>query len=105
MASRAEALKDLGASSPQHREKPLGSAKVHVVLVAAAPSSERRESAVAQARQTYRDGPGVRAIWRQDCHALPTGKEPFGYLDGVGQPAIEGSPVKGSNSHEAPLKA
>ena len=45
------------------------------------------------------------AIWRQDCYALPTEKEHFGYKDGIGQPAIEGSDVPPSNPLEAPLKA
>ena len=46
-----------------------------------------------------------RAIWRQDCHALPTESEPFGFRDGISHPAVEGSGIPGSNPHEAPLKA
>ena len=45
------------------------------------------------------------AIWRQDCHALPTEKEPFGFRDGINHPAIEGSGIPGTDPHEAPLKA
>lgn len=45
------------------------------------------------------------AIWRQDCYALPTEKEHFGYLDGVSHPAVEGSGIPGSNRLEAPLKS
>jgi Dyp-type peroxidase family len=48
---------------------------------------------------------GITAIWRQDCHALPGDKEPFGFKDGISHPAIEGSGIPGSNSHERPLKA
>ncbi len=48
---------------------------------------------------------GSRAIWRQDCHALSTGTEPFGFRDGISHPAIEGSGIPGTNPHEAPLKA
>jgi Dyp-type peroxidase family len=47
----------------------------------------------------------VTAIWRQDCYALPTGTEPFGYRDGISHPAVEGSGIAGSNRLEAPLKA
>jgi Dyp-type peroxidase family len=48
---------------------------------------------------------GIEAIWRQNCHALPTETEPFGYKDGISHPAIEGSGIPGSNPKEQPLKA
>jgi Dyp-type peroxidase family len=35
----------------------------------------------------------------------PTGREAFGFRDGIGQPAIEGAGVPGTNSKEPPLKA
>ncbi|GAA1719594.1 Dyp-type peroxidase [Nonomuraea sp. AD125B] len=105
MAARADALGDAGDSGPAHWEPPLGSADVHVVLVALAPDSTRLEAAVDHARPAYEALPGVTAIWRQNCHALPTETEPFGYRDGVSQPAIEGSGVAGSNPLEVPLKA
>jgi Dyp-type peroxidase family len=44
-------------------------------------------------------------IWRQDCYALPTEREAFGFRDGISHPAVEGSGVPGTNPHEAPLKA
>jgi Dyp-type peroxidase family len=105
MAARAKALGDLGESSPENWEEPLGSADVHVVLTAVAPDAERLESALDSARKTYRELSGITAIWRQDCHALPGDKEPFGFKDGISHPAIEGSGIPGSNSHERPLKA
>ncbi|MFL6415153.1 MAG: Dyp-type peroxidase, partial [Bryobacteraceae bacterium] len=48
---------------------------------------------------------GITAIWRQDCHAAPDDKEPFGFRDGISHPAIEGSGIPGSNPQELPLKA
>ena len=53
MAARARILGDTGESSPEHWEKPLGSADVHVVLTALAPDTERLESALARARQEW----------------------------------------------------
>jgi len=47
----------------------------------------------------------VTAIYRQDGGQLPTEREHFGYRDGIGQPAIEGSGLPGSNPQERPLKA
>lgn len=104
MAARARALRDEGDSSPQRWETPLGTHDVHVVITAVAPDSPRLEAAIDRARPVYERLPGVTAIWRQDCYALPTEKEHFGYLDGVSHPAVEGSGIPGSNEWEAPLK-
>ncbi|MBZ4416697.1 Dyp-type peroxidase [Myxococcus sp. RHSTA-1-4] len=105
MAARAGVLGDTGASSPEHWEAPLGSRKVHVILVALAPETEQLERALERARRAYQDQPGIRALWRQDCHSLATGREAFGFKDGISFPGIEGSAVPGSNPHERPLKA
>ncbi|MGW1169651.1 Dyp-type peroxidase [Streptomyces sp. NPDC001153] len=105
MAARARALRDEGDSSPQHWEAPLGTRDVHVVITAIAPDPPRLEAAIDRARPAYERLSGVTAIWRQDCYALPTGKEHFGYLDGVSHPAVEGSGIPGSNRLEAPLKS
>ena len=105
MAARAKFLCDVGDNSPGHWEKPLGSADVHVVITAISPDSKHLESALDRARKTYRELSGITAIWRQDCHALPDEKEPFGFKDGISHPAIEGSGIPGSNPREVPLKA
>ena len=105
MAARAKELGDTGESSPEHWEKPLGTPDVHVVLTALAPDAQRLESALERARQAYERLPGIKAIWRQDCHALPTEKEAFGFRDGISHPAIEGSGIPGTNPREPPLKA
>lgn len=105
MAARATALGDIGESSPTNWEPPLGTPDVHVVLVALAPDSARLETAIDRARPAYDALPGVTAIWRQNCHALPTETEPFGYRDGISHPAVEGSGIAGSNKLEVPLKA
>jgi Dyp-type peroxidase family len=105
MAARANALGDTGESSPENWEKPLGTPNVHVVLVALAPDAQRLEVALGRALKALRDLPGIEAIWRQDCHALPNQKEPFGFRDGISHPAIEGSGIPGTNPDEEPLKA
>ena len=64
-----------------------------------------RSRARARPRTAFSDLPGVQPIWRQDCHALATEREPFGFRDGIGHPAIEGSGIPGSNSKEPPFKA
>ncbi len=55
--------------------------------------------------KAYEELSGVSAIWRLDCHALPTEKEAFGFRDGISHPAVEGSGIPGSNPREQPIKA
>jgi len=105
MAARAQDLGDTGESAPENWERPLGTGDVHVIIVAVSPDEGRLEAVLEPARQAYRNMSGIEAIWRQNCHALPTETEPFGFRDGISHPAIEGSGIPGSNPKEQPLKA
>ncbi|HYY99570.1 MAG TPA: Dyp-type peroxidase [Pyrinomonadaceae bacterium] len=105
MAARAQDLGDTGESAPENWERPLGTGDVHVIIVAVSPDEGRLEAVLEPARQAYRKMSGIEAIWRQNCHALPTETEPFGFRDGISHPAIEGSGIPGSNPKEQPLKA
>ncbi len=105
MAARAKELGDTNESSPDNWEKPLGTPDVHVVLVAVSPDAQQLKVVLDRARKAYQELPGITAIWRQDCHALPSEKEPFGFRDGISHPAIEGSGIPGTNPKEQPLKA
>ncbi len=105
MSARAKELGDAGESSPENWEKPFGTPDVHVVIVAVSPDTQRLEAALDRARKTYQEMRGITAIWRQNCHALPTEKEPFGFRDGISHPAIEGSGIPGTNPREQSLKA
>ena len=105
MAARAKDLGDVGESAPENWESPLGTSDVHVIIVAVSPNAEQLEAALAPARTTYQSMEGITAIWRQNCHALPGDKEPFGFKDGISHPAIEGSGIPGTNPKEQPLRA
>ena len=105
MVARAQELGDVGESAPENWESPLGSSGVHAVLVAVSPNEQRLEASLDQAREAYGTMSGIEATWRQNCHALPTETEPFGFRDGISHPAIEGSGIPGTNPHEQPLKA
>jgi deferrochelatase/peroxidase EfeB len=105
MAARAHVLGDTGESAPEHWEKPLGTPGCHVVFTAIAPDKQALEQELARVREAYQTFPGITALWRQDCYALPTEKEHFGYRDGISHPAVEGTGIAGSNPHEKPLRA
>src|ERR687889_116604 len=105
MAARAALLGDVGDSSPEHWEKPLGTSDVHVALAALSPDRERLQAVVEKARRAHAELAGVEVIWRQDCYQLESGRTSFGFKDGIGQPAIEGSGRPASNPSERPLKA
>jgi deferrochelatase/peroxidase EfeB len=105
MAARAADLGDVGDSSPTNWEQPLGTPDVHVALAALSPDAARLAAVVERARRAHEQLPGVEVIWRQDCYQLPTGRTSFGFKDGIGQPAVEGSGIPGSNPKERPLKA
>ena len=77
---------------------------VHVVLTGISTDAAQLEKAVGRARAAYQNVAGITPIWRQDCYALPTETEPFGFKDGISHPAIEGSGIPGTNPHEVPLK-
>jgi Dyp-type peroxidase family len=104
MAARASLLGDCGESSPERWESPLGSPDVHVVITALSPDAAHLDAALERARGALRGLPGVTTIWRQDCHALPSQKEAFGFRDGISHPAVEGSGIPGTNPREKPLK-
>ena len=105
MAARALFLGDVGESSPEHWEKPLGTPDVHVVLAVVAPNREQLGEVLAHADATRRQLAGVEVIWRQECYALPTETEHFGFRDGISHPAVEGSGIPGTNTAETPIKA
>jgi hypothetical protein len=105
MAARAAELGDVGLSDPENWEQPLGSPEVHVALSVLSPDAARLESLVERARRAHEELAGVEVIWRQDCYQLPTGRTSFGFKDGIGQPAVEGSGIAGSNPGERPIKA
>ncbi|MFJ9390109.1 Dyp-type peroxidase [Nocardioides sp. NPDC101246] len=105
MAARAEILGDVGESGPDRWEKPLGSADVHVAISVLAPDEDRLRSVADRARRAHAELPGIELIWRQDCYQLATGRTSFGFKDGIGQPAVEGSGRPATDSREPPLKA
>ena len=105
MAARAAYIGDVGENAPEHWETPLGSKDLHLVVAALARDTGLMDTLFLLARDAVRDLPGVTPIWQLDVHVPPDGREQFGFRDGIGQPAVEGTDILGSNPHEPPLKA
>jgi Dyp-type peroxidase family len=105
MSARAARLGDTGDSRPENWEKPLGTPDVHVAVAVLAPDVDRLDDLRERARRAQEQLPGVEVVWRQDCYQLPTGRTSFGFKDGIGQPAVEGSGIPSTNPHEPPIKA
>jgi Dyp-type peroxidase family len=105
MAARAAVLGDTGESSPEHWEPPLGSPDVHLGIAVLSPDPVRLQATAEEARRAHDDLPGLEVVWRQDCYQLATGRTPFGFKDGIGQPAVEGSGRPSTSPRERPLKA
>jgi Dyp-type peroxidase family len=98
MTARATFLGDTGPSAPEHWDAGLGTdpSAVHALLVLYARDPDVRAREDAWLRGILADLPGVRIGFEQEAALLPTGREHFGYRDGIGQPATE-------NSGAAPL--
>jgi Dyp-type peroxidase family len=105
MAARAAHLGDVGESGPDHWETPLGTSDVHVALAVLSPHVAGLDALAERARGAQDALPDVEVIWSQDCYQLATGRTSFGFKDGIGQPAVEGSGVVPSNPQERPIKA
>ena len=104
MAARAAELGDVGDSAPEHWEPPLGTHGVHVAVAVLCSDSARLEALGERARRAQEQLAGVELVWRQDCYQLPTGRTSFGFKDGIGQPAVEGSGIPPTNPMERPIK-
>jgi Dyp-type peroxidase family len=105
MATRADLLGDTGLNAPERWEAPLGRAAAHIAIYALAPDASRLGDVLKSARAAIRDLTGVPAIWQQDTYQRPDERTAFGFRDAIGQPAIEGSGIPGSNPYEQPFKA
>ena len=105
MAARAEALGDVGESAPDHWEQPLGTSDVHVAIAVLSSDEARLQAVAERAREAHAALAGIELIWRQDCYQLATGRTSFGFKDGIGQPAVEGSGRPPTNPRERPIKA
>jgi Dyp-type peroxidase family len=95
MASRAEVIGDTGASAPDKWEEPFATpGAVHVMVMISARDDEALEAHKALLHEQIETSGGLVEVGWHLGKALAGNREHFGYRDGIGQPAIEGSGVK-----------
>lgn len=90
MAARAPQLGDAGRSDPSQWERGLGTGEAHILLSVYAVSQEARDMDIDRLIQVCTSN-GMSVVTTQLAQRLAESKEHFGYADGVGQPALEGT--------------
>lgn len=105
MASRAQILGDVGESAPQHWDQGLGGSEVGAVVSIAGADS----ASIADGTQHLEDArqPGITDTRVEDAAHLegkPAGMEHFGFVDGIGQPYVEGSGLRSYDGEGTPTK-
>lgn len=105
MAARADILLDSGENDPKNWHVPFGSGRTHVALTVFSDSEEKWRRTLALAREHYRGLSGITVLATQDFGAQPGDRNPLGFKDLIGQPAIEGSGVDPLPGQGRPIKA
>ncbi|MGV7211192.1 Dyp-type peroxidase [Oxalobacteraceae bacterium A2-2] len=90
MAGRAARLLDEGQNAPEHWEAPYGRDQLHVAVSIFAPDEASWRAALEQARAAFAELQGVTLLGSHDFGTQPDSRNPFGYRDNIGNPAVEG---------------
>jgi deferrochelatase/peroxidase EfeB len=96
MRSRAKIIGDVGDNEPSQWPGGLGTATIHALMIVAADSDEDRKREVEYFTR-HADDHQVTLVFRQDAmtrrDADASGREHFGFRDGISQPGIRGLTV------------
>ena len=103
MAARAGHLMDYGPNDPKYWHQPFGSGRVHVAVSIFSDTEKKRRRSMGLARQQYHKSSGIAVLLTQDFGARPGDLNPL--VDGIGQPAVEGSGVDPLPGQGQPIKA
>jgi Dyp-type peroxidase family len=101
MAARADGLGDSGESAPEGWEHGWLDPGVHVLLMISAGSQDALDAHGRRIRAAA-EAAGLSVVVDQVGAALAGGAEHFGFADGFGQPAIEGSGLAATPGQGAP---
>jgi len=105
MAARARQLGDDGVNDPKNWEPAFGKGEIHIGVSVFSDSEEKRQRALAIARQQYEGFSGVQVLAMQDFGAQPGDRNSLGYKDGIDQPPVEGSGIEPLPGQGRPIKA
>ena len=105
MAARADILLDQGENDPKNWDEPFGSGQIHIAITVFSDSEEKWRHTMALARQQYHGFSGVTVLHTQDFGAQPGDRNPLGFKDSIGQPAIAGSGVDPLPGQGRPISA
>jgi Dyp-type peroxidase family len=95
MAARADLLGDRGRSTPSNWESGLGTGEAHVLVTVWAMDAAQLESVRTELRGVGAAASATTVINETRAEALSGGRDHFGFADGLAQPAVRGSGVKG----------
>lgn len=90
MSARAPALGDIGCSAPEEWDEGL-KGDLHVVVMVHGATRDVALVRLKSLRKQVDAAPGVDLVDTLDCAGLDYDREHFGFGDGFGQPAVEGS--------------
>lgn len=104
MASRAALLGDVGASRPELWPSPFTGPELHGVVVLSASSAEGLDAGRRVVEAAIAAGTDARVLLVEEGHAFPdrAASEHFGFVDGIGQPYVDGSGLTAYPGEGAP---
>ncbi len=109
MAGRAERLGDMGASGPDDWEPGLRAGQIHILVMLQARSDRALRKRLQELCERVAADPGLAVSGVEEGRALRTEagrpREPFGYRDGISQPAIRGATVRSDPGQGVPIAA
>jgi deferrochelatase/peroxidase EfeB len=95
----------VGDSDPTNWDMPTGSDNFDVALLLMAPDHDRLEKKLAIGHAALAGLTGIHLAGRIDVAQPKTGREHFGYRDGISRPFIEGQPGNPLLGQGDPVKA
>jgi Dyp-type peroxidase family len=95
MAARADVLGDRGDSHPSMWEPGLGTGEAHVLVTVWAIDAAHLDAVRDELRQVGASAGATTVINETRAEALPGGRDHYGFADGLAQPAVRGTGVKG----------
>jgi Dyp-type peroxidase family len=95
MAARAELLGDRGPSAPERWEPGLGTGEAHVLVTVWAIDDAHLDTVREELRVVGAEAGATTVVNETRAEALATGRDHFGFYDGIAQPAVEGTGVAG----------